>query len=56
MADSDALFHEYSAEGRRHMKYVADRGSFADLPFEEIMSAFAALYGRCLGGCRPRPR
>ena len=46
----DALFHEYSADGRRHMKYVAERGSFADLPFEEIMSAFAALYGRVSAG------
>jgi hypothetical protein len=27
------------------MEYVADRGSFADLPFEEIMKAFAACYG-----------
>lgn len=42
---SDALFHEYSATGRRHMEYVAERGSFADLPFEEIMTAFAAYYG-----------
>jgi transglutaminase-like putative cysteine protease len=41
----DALFHECSADGRRHMEYVADRGSFADLPFEEIMKAFAACYG-----------
>jgi transglutaminase-like putative cysteine protease len=41
----DGLFHEYSADGRRHMEYVADRGSFADLPFEEIMKAFAACYG-----------
>ena len=42
---SDALFHEYSADGRRHMEYVAERGSFADLPFEEIMRTFAACYG-----------
>jgi transglutaminase-like putative cysteine protease len=42
---SDALFHEYSADGRRHMEYVADRGSFADLPLQEIMRAFAACYG-----------
>lgn len=42
---SDALFHEYSADGRRHMEYVAERGSFADLPFEEIMRAFATCYG-----------
>ncbi len=42
---SDALFHEYSVGGQRHMEYVAERGSFADLPFEEIMKAFAVHYG-----------
>ena len=47
---SDALFHEYSADGRRHMEYVADRGSFADLPFGEIMRAFAACYGHIPAG------
>jgi transglutaminase-like putative cysteine protease len=46
----DALFHEYSADGRRHMNYVAERGSFADLPFEKIMSAFDALYGDVSAG------
>jgi len=47
---SDALFCEYAADGRRHMEYVADRGSFADLPFEEIMRAFAACYGHIWAG------
>jgi transglutaminase-like putative cysteine protease len=47
---SDALFHEYSADGRRHMEYVAERGSFADLPFEAIMRAFAACYGHIPAG------
>jgi transglutaminase-like putative cysteine protease len=46
----DALFHAYSADGRRHMEYVAERGSFADLPFEEIMRAFAACYGHIPAG------
>jgi transglutaminase-like putative cysteine protease len=47
---SNALFHEYSADGRRHMEYVAERGSFADLPLEEIMSAFATHYGHVSAG------
>ena len=42
---SDAVFHEFSDDGRRHMEYVAERGSFSDLPFEEIMRAFAEHYG-----------
>ncbi len=47
---SDALFHEYSADGRRHMEYVAQRGSFADLPLGEIMAAFADRYGDMAAG------
>ena len=47
---SDALFHEYSADGRLHMEYVAERGSFADLPLEEIMRAFATHYGNISAG------
>jgi len=47
---SDALFHEYSADGRRHMAYVAERGSYADLPLEEVMRAFATQYGDISAG------
>ncbi len=47
---SDALFHEFSADGRRHMEYVADRGSYADLPLAEIMAAFATHYGEMSAG------
>jgi transglutaminase-like putative cysteine protease len=42
---TDSVFHEFSADGRRHMEYVAERGSFADLPFDEIIRAFAEHYG-----------
>ena len=47
---TDALFHEFSADGRRHMEYVAQRGSFADLPLAEIMAAFADRYGDVAAG------
>ncbi len=43
--EHDALFHEYSVDGHRHMEYVAVRGVYDDLPFEEIMGAFAEMYG-----------
>jgi len=42
----DAVFHPFDGEGRRHMEYVNDRGSFADLPYEEMTADFAALYPR----------
>lgn len=41
----DALFHEYSSDGRRHMEYLAYRGTYADLPLDEIITAFGAQYG-----------
>lgn len=42
---NDAVFHPYDMEGRRHMEYVADHGSFADLPFETIIDTFYTCYG-----------
>jgi len=46
---SDALFHPFDAENRRHMEYVRSRGSFADFPFEEIMAAFRSEYPTLFG-------
>jgi len=41
---ADSVFHEFDAHGRRHMEYVRDRGSFADVPRREMLAAFAELY------------
>lgn len=43
--EHDALLHPFDHEGNRHMEYIRDRGSFADLPFDEIMATFAEVYG-----------
>ncbi len=40
----DSLFHPYDASGRRHMEYIRERGSFADVPFEDIMETFQEYY------------
>lgn len=40
----DSIFHPYDAGGRRHMEYVRDRGTRADVPYEEILAEFRALY------------
>ncbi len=45
----DALFHPYDAAGRRHMEYVAQRGSYADLPLEEIRRDFEEMYPTWVG-------
>jgi transglutaminase-like putative cysteine protease len=42
--EEDSIFHECNAVGQRHMQYVRDRGSFADLPFEEIFAAYMKQY------------
>jgi transglutaminase-like putative cysteine protease len=47
---ADALLHPFDEAGQRHMEYVNQRGSYADLPFEEIMATFDEAYGsRFLG-------
>ncbi|MEE2693931.1 MAG: transglutaminase-like domain-containing protein [Pseudomonadota bacterium] len=40
----DSLFHPYDSLGRRHMEYIRERGSFPDVPFEDIMEAFWEYY------------
>jgi hypothetical protein len=40
----DSLYHPYDVEGRRHMEYVNQRGSFDDVPVAQIAADFAALY------------
>ncbi|HWI82181.1 transglutaminase family protein [Ramlibacter sp.] len=41
---TDSLYHPYDKEGRRHMEYVNQRGSFDDVPAARIAADFAALY------------
>ncbi len=43
---SDALFHPFDAAGRQHMEYIRDRGSFDDLPLDEIRRCFEEMYPR----------
>jgi transglutaminase-like putative cysteine protease len=42
--EEDSIFHEFNAAGQKHMQYVHDHGSFADLPFEEIFTAYRKQY------------
>jgi transglutaminase-like putative cysteine protease len=42
---SDSLYHPFDAQGRRHMEYVRDRGTFADFPFEEMVRVLKETYG-----------
>lgn len=41
---ADSVFHEFDAHGRRHMEYIRERGSFADVPRRQMLATFAELY------------
>lgn len=41
---TESLFHEFDVSGRRHMEYIQERGTFADVPFERIEADFRELY------------
>ncbi|MEO8202331.1 MAG: transglutaminase-like domain-containing protein [Betaproteobacteria bacterium] len=43
---ADSIFHPFDADERRHMEYLRDRGSFADVPVDEIRAAFRDSYPR----------
>ncbi len=40
----DSIFHPFDEDERRHMEYLRDRGSHADVPVAEIMRAFREVY------------
>jgi len=40
----DSLFQPFDTSGRRHMEYLKDRGTFADVPFDEIQTDFRVHY------------
>ncbi|HXW23872.1 MAG TPA: transglutaminase family protein [Xanthobacteraceae bacterium] len=41
---SDSLLHPYDRAGRVYMEYLADHGTFADVPYDIVMAAFRAHY------------
>jgi transglutaminase-like putative cysteine protease len=40
----DSIFHPFDADDRRHMEYVNDHGTFADVPAARIQREFRAYY------------
>jgi hypothetical protein len=45
---ADSLYHPFDRHGHRHMEYVAQRGSFDDVPLATMVADFARLYPRWL--------
>ena len=50
----DSIFHAFDADQRQHMEYVNERGSFADVPFADIIATYRqhcpGLIGNNTGG------
>jgi transglutaminase-like putative cysteine protease len=47
---TDSLFQPFDPAGRRHMEYLKDRGTFADVPFEIIQADFVKTYAGLMDG------
>jgi hypothetical protein len=41
---TDSIFHAFSEDGKKHMEYLHDHGTFADMPFAEMVAAFRRHY------------
>ena len=44
-----SLFHEFDQSGNRHMEYLNYRGTYADVPFTEIVETFREKYPNLRG-------
>jgi transglutaminase-like putative cysteine protease len=50
---SDSLYHPYDREGRHHMEYVNQRGTFDDVPAARIRADFTAMYPLWVASAAP---
>jgi len=53
---ADSVLQPFDLSGRRHMEYVRDRGTFADLPREEMVRVWDELYPPDVAWKRPAAR
>lgn len=42
--EHDSIFHQFDREGKMHMEYVRDHGSFTDLPFDMMIDTIRSGY------------
>ena len=52
---ADSVYHAFDAAGNRHMEYVAQRGSFDDLPLAQIVRDFEHHYPRWIASMAQGP-
>jgi transglutaminase-like putative cysteine protease len=48
--EADSLFQPFDQAGRRHMEYLKDRGTYADVPFDIISTEFLQVYPALMTG------
>ena len=46
--DRDAMFHPVDPEGHPFIEYVRNRGSYADLPFDDIRKTLVEVYSKMM--------
>jgi transglutaminase-like putative cysteine protease len=46
----DSIYHPFDKSGQRHMEYLRERGSYADVPLALILDDFRQVYPRWLHG------
>ncbi len=47
---ADSIYHPFDRAGNRHMEYVAMRGTFDEVPLDQISADFRRLYGDLYDG------
>lgn len=40
----DSIYHPFDLEGNQHMEYIYERGTYEDLPFQEMIADFKKFY------------
>jgi hypothetical protein len=38
------MLHSHSIDGKLHIEYIADHGTYDDLPLDDILTSFEKLY------------
>lgn len=42
----DSIFHPFNIENKQFMEYIADHGTYADIPVDKIVAAWSNVYGQ----------
>ncbi|MBN2401914.1 MAG: transglutaminase domain-containing protein [Spirochaetes bacterium] len=45
---NDSIFQQFDLKGNKFMDYINDRGSFADVPYEELFNAFKIYHQKLI--------